>query len=78
MLLKCHTLCAALRAALCSLTAQAQGVTSGAAGTPAASAALEVCSTTQGLLLPRLITLEHCSLAAGLLQFQTDAEAGHW
>jgi sugar lactone lactonase YvrE len=75
-----RTLCAALLAAFSVLTAQAQtGVTIGAAGAPNASAALEVRSTTQGLLLPRLTSVQRENIAgpaAGLLIFQTDNTPG--
>ena len=70
---------AALLAGLFSLTAQAQGVTIGAAGPPDASAALEVRTTTQGLLLPRLTAAQREAIAspvAGLLIFQTDTSPG--
>ena len=70
---------ALLAAGLLSLTAQAQGVTIGAAGAPDASAALEVRSTAQGLLLPRLTTAQREAIAgpaAGLLVFQTDGTQG--
>ena len=77
--MKIILLCAALLASLFSLTAQAQGVTIGAAGAPDASAALEVRSTAQGLLLPRLTLVQRqaiASPAAGLLVFQTDIRLG--
>ena len=70
---------ALLAAGLLSLTAQAQGVTIGAAAAPDASAALEVRSTAQGLLLPRLTTAQREAIAgpaAGLLVFQTDGTQG--
>ena len=72
-------LCSALLAGLFSLTARAQGVTIGAAGPPDASAALEVRTTSQGLLLPRLTSVQRqaiASPAAGLLVFQTDGTSG--
>ncbi|MDQ2769714.1 MAG: hypothetical protein M3Y54_04350, partial [Bacteroidota bacterium] len=77
--MKLITLCAALLAALFSLTAQAQGVTIGAAGAPDASAALEVRTTTQGLLLPRLTASQRDAIAtpaAGLLVFQSNGTPG--
>jgi hypothetical protein len=51
---------AALLLAATSLTAQAQtgGVRIGTAGTPDASAALDVSSTAKGLLPPRLTTAQ--------------------
>ena len=72
-------LCTALLAGLFSLTARAQGVTIGAAGAPDASAVLELKSTTQGLLLPRLTAAQRVAIAspvAGLLIFQTDTSPG--
>ena len=63
---------------LLPLVGTAQSVGIGTA-TPAASAALEIRSTTQGLLLPRLSAAQRAGLAspvAGLLVFQTDAPAG--
>jgi len=77
--MKLLTLLAALLAGLFSLPAQAQGVTIGAAGAPDASAALEVRTTTQGLLLPRLTSVQRTAIAspaAGLLVFQTDGTPG--
>ena len=72
-------LSATLLAALFARPALAQGVTIGAAGAPDASAALEVRSTAQGLLLPRLTTAQRDAIAgpaAGLLVFQTDGTQG--
>jgi sugar lactone lactonase YvrE len=77
--MKLFTICAGLLAGLFSFTAQAQGVTIGTAGTPDASAALEVRSTTKGLLLPRLTSAQRAAIvspAAGLLIFQTDNAPG--
>jgi len=79
--MKLLPLLAALLAGLFSLPAQAQtgGVTIGAAGAPDASAALEVRTTTQGLLLPRLTSDQRAAIAspaAGLLVFQTDNTPG--
>ena len=77
--MKFRTLCAGLLALLFSLPAQAQGVTIGAAGAPDASAALEVRSTAQGLLFPRLTSVQRGAIAApaaGLLVFQTDNTPG--
>ena len=78
--MKLFTPCLALLAALLlSLTAQAQGVTIGAAGPPAASAVLELKSTTQGVLFPRLTASQREAIAApvlGLLVFQTDYTVG--
>ncbi|MBJ6111817.1 hypothetical protein JAO73_22545 [Hymenobacter sp. BT523] len=59
--------------------AQTGGVTVGAAGAPDASAALEVRSTTQGLLLPRLTLAQRNAVAApaaGLVLYQTDNAPG--
>ena len=72
----CLTLLAAL---LLPFAAQAQGVTIGAAGPPAASAVLELKSTTQGVLFPRLTASQREAIAApvlGLLVFQTDYIVG--
>ena len=59
-------------------TARAQGVGIGTTA-PDASAALDVTTTTQGLLPPRLTAAQRdaiASPAAGLLVFQTDASQG--
>jgi len=56
----------------------AQGVGVGTT-TPSPSAALEIKSTTQGLLLPRMTALQRAAIvnpAGGLLVFQTDATPG--
>ena len=77
--MKLFALCAGLLAALFSLAAQAQGVTIGAAGAPDATAVLELKSTTKGLLLPRLTSVQREAIAsppAGLLVFQTDNTPG--
>lgn len=61
-----------------ALTGHAQSVGVGTI-TPAASAALEVQSTTQGLLLPRMTAAQRFAVvkpAVGLLVFQTDGTAG--
>jgi sugar lactone lactonase YvrE len=76
--MKRFTLCAGLFAGLFSLSARAQSVGIGTTA-PAASAALEVRSTTQGLLLPRLTSVQRAAIAspaAGLLVFQTDNTPG--
>ena len=65
--MKLFTLCAGLLAGLFSLPAQAQGVTIGAAGPPAASAVLELKSTTQGVLFPRLTASQREAIAAPVL-----------
>ena len=60
------------------LTAQAQSVGIGTT-TPNASAALEVKSTSQGLLLPRLTAAQRAAIAspaAGLQVFQSDGTVG--
>ena len=62
-----------------AFTAQAQGVGIGTSGPPVASAALEVKSTTGGLLLPRLTAAQRAAVpspAEGLLVFQTDGTPG--
>ena len=78
--MKLFTPCLALLAALLlPFAAQAQGVTIGAAGAPAASAVLELKSTTQGVLFPRLTASQREAIAApvlGLLVFQTDYTVG--
>ena len=61
-------------------TARAQGV---GIGTPSAdaSAALDVQSTTQGMLVPRMAASQRTAIAtpaAGLLVYQTDAPAGFY
>ena len=69
---------AALLSLLLSFAAQAQGVGIGTAA-PNSSAVLELKSTSQGLLLPRLTSLQRAAIAfppAGLLIFQTDDPSG--
>lgn len=49
--------------------------------TPAASAALDVSSTTQGMLVPRMLEAQRTDIASpatGLLVYQTDATAGFY
>ena len=49
--------------------------------TPAASAALDITSTTQGLLIPRMLAGERTTIvtpATGLMVFQTDGAAGFY
>jgi|GEM_PF-1543623 len=60
-------------------TAFSQGV--GIGGTPAASAMLDVQSTTRGLLVPRMTLAQRGAIASpanGLLIYQTDASRGFW
>ena len=59
--------------------AQTSGVRIGTAGTPDASAALDVVSTSQGFLPPRLTASQRAAIAspvAGLLVYQTDGTQG--
>jgi len=59
--------------------AQTGGVRIGSAGTPDASAALDIVSTSKGLLLPRLTLAQRNAIAApagGLVVFQTDNTPG--
>jgi len=63
--------------------ARAQALTNVGVGTttPDASAMLDVSSTTQGLLLPRLTAAQRTAIArpaTGLLLYQTDAPAGFY
>ena len=67
-----------LLALLLPLATLAQGVGIGT-NTPAASAVLELKSTTQGVLFPRLTASQREAIAApvlGLLVFQTDYTVG--
>ncbi|WP_448528327.1 hypothetical protein [Raineya sp.] len=60
-------------------TAFSQGV--GIGGTPAASAMLDVQSTTRGLLVPRMTLAQRGAIASpanGLLIYQTDGLVGFW
>ena len=82
-----HTLAALLLAAA-PLAAQAQTTPTGSVGigttTPAASAALDIVSTTKGLLLPRLTLAQRTALTAsatappvaGLVIYQSDNTPG--
>jgi hypothetical protein len=61
-----------------ALLAQSVGINT---ETPAASAALEVASTTQGMLVPRMTATQRgliATPATGLLVYQTDAPAGFY
>src|ERR1700744_2264880 len=62
--------------------AQGQGMSVNASGTPAAaSAMLDVQSTSQGMLVPRMSRTQRGlinSPATGLLVYQTDAPAGFY
>ena len=72
---------AALAAALATHTARAQNNVGINTTTPAASAALDVTSTTQGMLVPRMNASQRgliASPATGLLVYQTDAPAGFY
>ena len=62
------------------LTARAQNVGIGTAA-PDASAALDIVSTTKGLLAPRMTSTQRLAIvspAVGLLVYQTDAAAGYF
>ena len=67
-------------ALLDSITLTAHAQTGGVAiGAPAASAVFELKSTTQGLLLPRLTSVQRAAIASpavGLVVFQTDGTPG--
>lgn len=68
---------AALLAA--GLAAQAQGVRIGTAGTPDASAVLDIVSTTKGVLLPRVADVTAiASPATGLIAYQTGGTPGYY
>ncbi|MBD2721119.1 beta strand repeat-containing protein [Hymenobacter armeniacus] len=70
----------AAAAAVLPLAAQAQNVGVGTA-TPNAKAALDITSTTKGLLIPRLTQAQRLAISAppdGLMIFQTDNTAGFW
>ncbi len=62
------------------LTAQAQtGITIGAVTAPDASAALDIISTTKGVLLPRVaLATAIATPATGLIVFQTGGTAGYY
>ena len=63
-----------------SLTARAQNVGIGTTA-PDASAALDIVSTTRGLLAPRMTSTQRLAIvspAVGLLVYQTDAAAGYF
>lgn len=63
-------------------TAYGQGVAMNATGAPAAaSAMLDISSTTKGMLAPRMLGAQRTAItspATGLLVFQTDAPAGFY
>jgi len=63
-------------------TSYAQGVAVNTTGSPAdTSAIMDVSSTTQGMLVPRMLSGERTSISApanGLLVYQTDAPAGFY
>jgi len=61
--------------------AQTGGVRIGTAGTPDASAALDVVSSTKGALLPRLTSAQRAAIASpatGLIVFQADGASGFY
>lgn len=64
---------------LCTLSSQAQvGINT---ASPNASAALDVTSTTQGMLVPRMTEAQRTAIASpanGLLVYQTDATSGFY
>ena len=64
-----------------TITAQAQNNVGVGTTTPNASAVLDVSSTTQGLLAPRMTTTQRNAIgspATGLLVYQTDGTAGFY
>ena len=66
---------------LCTLSSQAQVAIGTGSPTPDASAALDIQSTTQGMLIPRMTASQRGMIAApalGLLVYQTDATAGFY
>ena len=66
---------------LCTLSSQAQVAIGTGSPTPDASAALDIQSTTQGMLIPRMTASQRGMIAApalGLLVYQTDAIAGFY
>ncbi len=70
---------AALLATTLLTRAQAQGVRIGSAGTPDASAVLDLVSSTKGALLPRVATVTDVpSPATGLVVFQTGGTPGYY
>ncbi len=67
---------------ICSLTGAAQGMAVNTAGTAAhASAMLDISSTSQGVLVPRMLASQRSGISApatGLLVYQADAPAGFY
>lgn len=71
-----------IAALICGLTiVKAQSNLGVGTPTPDASAKLDVSSTTQGVLLPRMTSMQRTAItnpAAGLLVYQTDGVAGYY
>ena len=77
-----HTLIIAFLIAVSFCKVNAQGMAVNATGAAAApSAILDVNSTTQGVLVPRMTSIQRIAIASpanGLLVYQTDATAGFY